>query len=180
MHYFSTAFLMAMADQLKQQGQYHIAHKKIPSKDGPVQVADCNLHIHTHPHAHTHGHMHTHTHTYINMYMHVYTYIYHAYISSTCICCPPASCIQAEGSSTTAQAAHAGCEARAVYLRHLPNGSASLADGGCSCFRVCSSQKCTGVCFRLPGHCQTSHHVFTPKVRRMCNSIIFVGWQTHC
>ena len=48
MHYFSTAFLVAMADRLKQQGQYHIAHKKIPSKDGPVQVTDCILHVHTH------------------------------------------------------------------------------------------------------------------------------------
>ncbi len=38
MHYFSTDFLVAMADKLKRQGQYHIAHKKIPSKDGPVQV----------------------------------------------------------------------------------------------------------------------------------------------
>ena len=40
MHYFSTDFLVAMAEKLKQQGQYHIAHKKIPSKDGPVQVTD--------------------------------------------------------------------------------------------------------------------------------------------
>lgn len=40
MHYFSTDFLEAMAEKLKQQGQYHIAHKKIPSKDGPVQVTD--------------------------------------------------------------------------------------------------------------------------------------------
>ena len=43
MHYFSTPFLVSMADKLKQQGQYHIAHKKIPSKDGPVQV---NLYLH--------------------------------------------------------------------------------------------------------------------------------------
>ena len=40
MHYFSTDFLEAMAEKLKQQGQYHIAHKKIPSKHGPVQVID--------------------------------------------------------------------------------------------------------------------------------------------
>ena len=40
MHYFSTDFLEAMAEKLKQQGQYHIAHKKIPSKHGPVQVTD--------------------------------------------------------------------------------------------------------------------------------------------
>ena len=39
MHYFSRGFLAAVADQLKQQGRYHIAHKKIPSKDGPVQVS---------------------------------------------------------------------------------------------------------------------------------------------
>ncbi|KAL0052616.1 hypothetical protein WJX82_004822 [Trebouxia sp. C0006] len=45
MHYFSTAFLAAMADHLKQQGQYHIAHKKIPSKDGPVQGVKLELFI---------------------------------------------------------------------------------------------------------------------------------------
>lgn len=45
MHYFSTAFLVAMADRLKQQGQYHIAHKKIPSKDGPVQGVKLELFI---------------------------------------------------------------------------------------------------------------------------------------
>ena len=39
MHYFSTQFLVSMADKLKQQGQYHIAHKNIPSKDGPLQVS---------------------------------------------------------------------------------------------------------------------------------------------
>ena len=39
MHYFSTPFLVAMAEKLKQQGQYHIAAKKIPSKDGPVQAS---------------------------------------------------------------------------------------------------------------------------------------------
>lgn len=38
MHYFSTAFLVSMAEKLKKQGQYHIAKKKIPSKDGPVQA----------------------------------------------------------------------------------------------------------------------------------------------
>ncbi|DBA82806.1 hypothetical protein WJX77_012241 [Trebouxia sp. C0004] len=45
MHYFSTAFLVAMADRLKQQGQYHIAHKNIPSKDGPVQGVKLELFI---------------------------------------------------------------------------------------------------------------------------------------
>lgn len=39
MHYFSTAFLIAMAERLKQQGQYHIAKKQIPSKDGPRQAS---------------------------------------------------------------------------------------------------------------------------------------------
>ena len=39
MHYFSTPFLVAIPEKLKQQGQYHIAAKKIPSKDGPVQAS---------------------------------------------------------------------------------------------------------------------------------------------
>ena len=39
MHYFSVPFLVRMAQQLQQQGRYHIAHKTIPSKDGPVKVA---------------------------------------------------------------------------------------------------------------------------------------------
>ena len=38
MHYFSVPFLTRMAQQLQQQGRYHIAHKTIPSKDGPVKV----------------------------------------------------------------------------------------------------------------------------------------------
>lgn len=38
MHYFQLAFLQRMARQLVSDGRYHIAHKKIPSKDGPVQV----------------------------------------------------------------------------------------------------------------------------------------------
>lgn len=45
MHYFTTDFLASMADKLKQQGQYHIAHKKIPSKDGPVQGVKLELFI---------------------------------------------------------------------------------------------------------------------------------------
>ena len=43
MHFFSTAFLVAMAEKLKQQGQYHVAKKKIPSKDGPVQARSLNI-----------------------------------------------------------------------------------------------------------------------------------------
>lgn len=39
MHYFERAFLERMAEQLVKDGRFHIAHKKIPSKDGPVQVA---------------------------------------------------------------------------------------------------------------------------------------------
>ena len=46
MHYFSPDFLASMADKLKQQGQYHIAHKKIPSQDGAVQVSSS---LHKHP-----------------------------------------------------------------------------------------------------------------------------------
>ena len=42
MHYFSTPFLASMAHKLKQQGQYHVAKKKIPSKDGPIQVASAS------------------------------------------------------------------------------------------------------------------------------------------
>ena len=38
MHYFQRAFLERMARQLVSDGRYHIANKKIPSKDGPVQV----------------------------------------------------------------------------------------------------------------------------------------------
>ncbi len=39
MHYFDRSFLEAMAEQLERDGRYHIAHKNIPSKDGPVQVS---------------------------------------------------------------------------------------------------------------------------------------------
>ena len=38
MHYFQQSFLERMARQLVSDGRYHIANKKIPSKDGPVQV----------------------------------------------------------------------------------------------------------------------------------------------
>jgi UDP-N-acetylglucosamine/UDP-N-acetylgalactosamine diphosphorylase len=41
MHYFQRAFLERMARQLVSDGRYHIANKKIPSKDGPVQVLLC-------------------------------------------------------------------------------------------------------------------------------------------
>lgn len=45
MHFFTTHFLVSMADRLQQQGRYHIAHKKIPSKDGPVQGVKLELFI---------------------------------------------------------------------------------------------------------------------------------------
>lgn len=38
MHYFRRDWLESVSDQLAAQGRYHIASKKIPSKDGPVQV----------------------------------------------------------------------------------------------------------------------------------------------
>jgi hypothetical protein len=38
MHYFSRDFLQEAARRLREEGCYHIARKKIPSKDGPVQV----------------------------------------------------------------------------------------------------------------------------------------------
>jgi hypothetical protein len=38
MHYFSRGFLEAAATRLAAQGRYHLAHKSIPSKDGPVKV----------------------------------------------------------------------------------------------------------------------------------------------
>lgn len=45
MHYFSVPFLTRMAQQLQQQGRYHIAHKTIPSKDGPVKGVKLELFI---------------------------------------------------------------------------------------------------------------------------------------
>lgn len=38
MHYFTRDFLARAADHVRNEGVYHIAKKKIPSKDGPVQV----------------------------------------------------------------------------------------------------------------------------------------------
>ncbi len=38
MHWFTRSFLQATADRLRAEGKYHIANKKIASKDGPVQV----------------------------------------------------------------------------------------------------------------------------------------------
>lgn len=38
MHYFSRDFLEAASRRLEAEGRYHIARKKIPSTDGPVQV----------------------------------------------------------------------------------------------------------------------------------------------
>ena len=45
MHYFTRDFLELAADHVRAQGVYHVAKKKIPSKDGPVQVP--GLHMHT-------------------------------------------------------------------------------------------------------------------------------------
>ena len=45
MHYFTRDFLELAADHVRAQGVYHVAKKKIPSKDGPVQVP--GLHVHT-------------------------------------------------------------------------------------------------------------------------------------
>ena len=38
MHYFTREFLALAADHVRSEGVYHIAKKKIPSRDGPVQV----------------------------------------------------------------------------------------------------------------------------------------------
>lgn len=38
LHYFKRSWLAAVSDRLAAEGRYHIARKKIPSKDGPVQV----------------------------------------------------------------------------------------------------------------------------------------------
>lgn len=38
LHYFKRSWLAAVSDKLAEEGRYHIARKKIPSKDGPVQV----------------------------------------------------------------------------------------------------------------------------------------------
>ena len=38
MHYFSRDFLEQAAQRLAAEGRHHIARKKIPSKDGPVEV----------------------------------------------------------------------------------------------------------------------------------------------
>ena len=38
MHYFTLEFLEQAAEHVRTEGVYHIAKKKIPSKDGPVQV----------------------------------------------------------------------------------------------------------------------------------------------
>ena len=49
MHYFTRDFLEAAARRLQAEGQYHIARKKIPSVDGPVQVEPSLTHLHTRP-----------------------------------------------------------------------------------------------------------------------------------
>lgn len=38
LHYFRRDWLEAVSGQLADMGRYHIARKKIPSKDGPVAV----------------------------------------------------------------------------------------------------------------------------------------------
>ena len=38
MQYFTCDFLARVAEHVRAEGVYHIAQKKIPSKDGPVQV----------------------------------------------------------------------------------------------------------------------------------------------
>ncbi|BDA40449.1 UDP-N-acetylglucosamine diphosphorylase 1 [Coccomyxa sp. Obi] len=45
MHYFTVDFLEAAARRLQTEGQYHIARKKIPSIDGPVQGIKLELFI---------------------------------------------------------------------------------------------------------------------------------------
>ena len=45
MHYFTVDFLEAAARRLQAEGQYHVARKKIPSIDGPVQVKPRRVHI---------------------------------------------------------------------------------------------------------------------------------------
>ena len=44
MHYFTRDFLELAADHVRAQGVYHMAKKKIPSKDGPVQVPGPDMH----------------------------------------------------------------------------------------------------------------------------------------
>ena len=44
MHYFTRDFLELAADHVRVQGVYHVAKKKIPSKDGPVQVPGLDVH----------------------------------------------------------------------------------------------------------------------------------------
>lgn len=45
LHYFKRSWLATVSDQLAAQGKYHIAHKKINSKDGPVQGIKLELFI---------------------------------------------------------------------------------------------------------------------------------------
>ena len=39
LHYFRRDWLVSVSNKLAEMGQYHIARKKIPSKDGPVAVS---------------------------------------------------------------------------------------------------------------------------------------------
>ncbi|GAB4820374.1 hypothetical protein N2152v2_007420 [Parachlorella kessleri] len=45
LHYFKRSWLADVSDRLAAEGKYHIAHKKIPSKDGPVQGIKLELFI---------------------------------------------------------------------------------------------------------------------------------------
>lgn len=45
MHYFSREWLQQMADAISESGRYHVAHKKIPSKNGPVAGIKLELFI---------------------------------------------------------------------------------------------------------------------------------------
>ena len=44
MHYFTRDFLELAANHVRAEGVYHMAKKKVPSKDGPVQVPALDMH----------------------------------------------------------------------------------------------------------------------------------------
>lgn len=45
MHYFTVAFLERAKQWLAETGKYHVAHKKIPSVNGPVEVLWSRHHL---------------------------------------------------------------------------------------------------------------------------------------
>ncbi len=54
MHWFAVPFLCAAAERLRREAAYHVAHKQIPSVDGPVKVlsvrfteAGSHLHVYS-------------------------------------------------------------------------------------------------------------------------------------